>query len=398
MSMYERATAGTHSRVEEELICLSAGTAARREATAGYAERLSRLADWSRVTETLRARRVLPTLGPRIVELAHGGASDDFVEAVERAIEVGRRQGAFLALIAERVVAMLVEDGIACTVLKGPFLSESLYCDPGRRPSGDIDLLVAQEHLQPAVEVVRELDYEAPRDYVDRQGLPLLHFALIHRRGELPPIELHWRIHWYERCFAREQLLPSTPVRSGKEHAAPINELVALLLFYARDGFIDLRHATDLAAWWDAYGETLRAGALEEPIHRYPELAHVLTVAARVAEKTVGLPLAKLVDRDSEPSRRERIAVRLADTGPRPSHAQLYADIGLIDGLLTPRGGFLAFVKRQVIPPREVLRERALRTQDHRASSPLGHGLRVLGRYALAIGRLLRAPQARPSV
>ena len=60
---------------------------------------------------------------------------------------------------------------------------------------------MAPEQLQAAVEVVRGLGYGAPTDYVQECGLPLLHFVLVHERGELPPVELHWRVHWYERAL-----------------------------------------------------------------------------------------------------------------------------------------------------------------------------------------------------
>jgi hypothetical protein len=82
--------------------------------------------------------------------------------------------------------------------------------------------------------------------------------------------------------------------------------------------------------------------------------------------------------------------MRLADPHRYANEQQIYADMGLIDGLLTPPGGFRAFIKRQVIPPREVLRERAHKAQQERTGSTLGHSVRVLGRYGLAMTRLLR--------
>ena len=124
-------------------------------------------------------------------------------------------------------------------------------------------------------------------------GLPLLHFALVHERGELPPVELHWRVHWYERSFARERLLPPAVDPLDDWRPAPADELAALLLFYARDGFVDLRLATDLGAWWDVYGAELPPGALDELLHSYPAFAHAIPVALRVAERLVGLPAAR---------------------------------------------------------------------------------------------------------
>jgi Uncharacterised nucleotidyltransferase len=384
----------SRSRAERQLILLSAGTAARRRGMYEQAGRLIEELDWRALAETLRLRRLLPALGPRILELADGRAGDDFETAVEQAIEAGRRHGAFLQLVSLRISAMLAEVGIRSTALKGPLLGEALYGDPGRRLSSDIDLLVSPEQLQAAVEVVRGLGYAAPIDHVESSsGLPQLHFVLVHERGDLPAVELHWRVHWYEQLFACERLLPAAVDPSGDWRPALADELASLLLFYARDGFIDLRLATDLGAWWDVYGADVPPGALAELLHTYPALARVIPVAAEVCDRTVGLPAAQILGDERKLGLRERIAVRLANPNPHSSRSQLYADMGLIDGLLTPSGGFGAFVRRQVLPPSEVLDQHARHAARRRSRSSLVRGMGVLARYGLRMTRLLRAPE-----
>jgi Uncharacterised nucleotidyltransferase len=381
-------------RAERQLILLSAGTAARRLAMGEQAARLAAEVDWSRLADTLRVRRLLPVLGPRMVELAQGSVSAGFADAVNQALETGRRQGAFLQLISMRVTAMLADAGIRSTALKGPLLSEAIYGDPGQRLSSDIDLLVSPEQLQAAVETVRTLGYAAPTDHVQRCGLPLLHFVLVHERGELPPVELHWRVHWYERRFAHERLLAPTLDLQGDWRPAPTDELAALLLFYARDGFIDLRLATDLSAWWDVHGADMPCGALAPLLRVYPALARVIPAALKVAEKTVALPAAQLTADMHKLGARERVAVRLANPNPHSSPSQLYADMGLIDGLLAPSDGFGAFVRRQLLPPREVLDQQAQHGAKPRARWPLTRCAGVLARYSLTMTRLMRAPEA----
>jgi hypothetical protein len=383
------------SRAERQLILLSAGTAARRQGMHKQAaQQLIRQVAWPTLAETLRSRRLLPVLGPRILEMAEGSVGNGFAAMVEQAIGTGRRHGAFLQLLSLRITAMLADSGIRSTALKGPHLGEAIYGDPGRRLSSDIDLLVAPEDLQKAVEVVRELGYGPPTDYVQECGLPLLHFVLVHERGELPAVELHWRVHWYERSFACERLLPPTVDRLGDWRPAPADELAALLLFYARDGFIDLRLASDLSAWWDTYGAEVPPAALDDLLGVYPALARVIPVAAEAAEQTVGLPAAQIVGDDRyELSIRERMAVRLANPNPHSSRSQLYADIGLIDGLLTPTGSFGAFVRRQILPPREILNQQARHGAKRRRRSSIGRGTGVLARYGLRMARLMRAPE-----
>src|SRR5690349_18272781 len=102
----------SHLQTDEQMILLSAGTAARRQAARAQARRLGTLVDWPRISELLRARRLLPTLGPRILELADGRSSEAFATAVEQSIAAGRRQGALLALISERTTAALEHAGI----------------------------------------------------------------------------------------------------------------------------------------------------------------------------------------------------------------------------------------------------------------------------------------------
>jgi hypothetical protein len=387
------------SRAERQLILLSAGTAARRRELGGQPPRLLPDVRWPRLAETLRARKLLPVLGPRILELAGGSAlaggaaSEDFAAAVAQALEAGRRQGAFLGLISQRVAAMLAEAGIRSAPLKGPLLGEALYGDPGRRLSSDIDLLVAPEQLRDAVVVVRALGYAEPTDYVRADGLPLLHFVLLREREELPPVELHWRVHWYERSFARERLLPPAAEGSREWRAARADELAALLLFYARDGFVDLRIAADLGAWWDVYGAELARGALGEVVATYPALARAIAAAAAAAERIVGLPAARILGEGHGLGLRGRAAARLANPHPHSSAAQLYADMGLIDGLLAPRGGLRGFARRQLLPPAEVLDQQAGHGGKARARSQLGRCGGVLARYALTVPRLLRGPE-----
>jgi hypothetical protein len=380
-------------QAERQLILLSAGTAARRSAMGERADRLMQEVDWLRLAEALHVRRLLPTLGPRIVELAKGHANADFATAVEQATASGRRHGSFLQLVSLRAIAMLADAGVRSAALKGPLLGEAIYGDPGRRPSSDIDLLVAPAQLQTAVEVMRGLGYGAPTDHVYDRGLPLLHFALVHERGELPPVELHWRVHWYEQSFACERLLPPAVDPLGGWRPAPADELAALLLFYARDGFIGLRLAADLSAWWDIYGAELPPQALDELLRSYPAFARVIPVAVEVAERIVGLPAARIVGKMPRSGLRGRMAVRLANPNPRSSRSQLYADMGLIDGLLMPRGDFGAFVRRQVLPPPEVLDQQAQHAARRRARSSLGRGAGVLARYGLTMAHLMRAPE-----
>jgi Uncharacterised nucleotidyltransferase len=373
---------------EQELILRAAATRARREAERSRTDSLARAVEWPALTEQLAHARLLPTLGPRIAELAGDGTPGEFRETVSAAVVTCRRQDALLLLIGQQVTEALRARGIAAAALKGPGLGEELHGEAGRRLSSDIDLLVPAARLREAVAVAAALGYEQPTDPIEGNGLPLLHFAMPH--GELPAVELHWRIHWYEDRFAEERLLPPAGA-DGDWRPEPVDRLVALLLYYARDGFSGMRQATDLGAWWDRFGDGLKDGELGARLESYPQLRPAVSAAARVADRVVGLPSARLLG-GSRLGSRGRVAVALADPRPYATMQQLYAEIALIDGLLTPRGSFGAYLSRQIAPSTEVIQDHADKALSAHMTSRAGYAMRILGRCALALGRLLHVP------
>jgi hypothetical protein len=339
---------------------------------------------------SLHRRRLLPTLGPRIEELCDGLTDAAFSAHVERELSQSRRQGAFLQMISARMIEALRAGGVRCAPLKGAGLSEELYGDPGRRLASDIDLLVSPEQLPAALAVVRGFGYGEPIDHVDEDGVPKLHFAVSHVSEELPPVELHWRIHWYERRFAAQRLLPP-PAAAPAWRPAPVDELAALFLYYARDGFVDLRLAADIGAFWDAHGAEVGDDEFSALLRAYPPLRRALLAAAVAAERVVGLPAVGLLAAAPRPDLRSRLAVRLANPNPSPRSraSQIHAAIGLVDGLLTPPGELRSFVRHQILLAPDHLDEQAQKL-SRSPRSRIGHGARTLARIGFAGTRLVR--------
>jgi hypothetical protein len=369
------------------LVTFAARTAEGRQAGRAARRELLSEIDWVWLAESLRKRRLLPALGPRILEIAGEDGDAGFADAVDHAMAAARPHALALMLVGARVTGALAAAGIAATPLKGPHLGEMIYGAPERRVSSDIDLLVAPHQLDQAVAVVRGMGYGAPADEVGAAGLPLLHFALEH--PQMPTVELHWRIHWYEDRFAHERLVAPRGAAPGWR-PAPADELASLLLFYARDGFVGLRLAVDLSAWWDSFGAAIEPRALDAVITAYPRLRRALLVSLAVAERVIGLPAARVATTPSRLRVRDRMAVRLADPSPRVGEAQQYADMGFVDGLLTPVSELGAFLRRQVFLSREVIAEYARLNDTFRAGGPISYALRVLARYSVSAARTLR--------
>jgi hypothetical protein len=372
--------------VDATLIAILSGTKAVRAAARPEVERLLDLVDWSSLCRRLQERRLLPVLGERLLALPGCGAPDSFVDATHRAISDCHEQDTWLELISLHLIDLLREAGIPSLALKGPILGRNLYGDLGRRPSSDIDLLVGPEDLPEAVRIAGRLGYLPPQNQENKESLPLLHFRLAHGTRGLPPLELHWRVHWYESEFSRRLLAHGVEAATHDKPALLVHELASLLLFYARDGFLDLRLACDLAAWWDIYGSQLEPGAVAAIVEEHPGLERALLAAIRVADRVVGLPAADLIGELPTVERRVRLAERLANPHGRGSHQQLVADMWLVDWLLTPPGGRRDCIWRQLHIPGDT--GSSLASPSRHPIAALGRAGRLLPRYGLSLARL----------
>ena len=304
------------ARVEDRLLAVLAAGRARRDARAAEIRALHRESDEDRLVETLARQGVLALLGGRL--LAVDEAPEWFAEAVARDAWLGRASAMAHEALLSRVHAALSPVGIRAVPLKGIALSHVAHGDTGIRRTSDLDVLVAPDRFEEAVGRLVALGLERGVEPLDRSGRPGLHQLLI--ASDMPPLELHWRIHWYEERFAGDAVARSVPDEVLGWRLAPADDLVALLLFYARDGFTGLRFPADIAAWLDRHPTLAPPDALAAAAREYPELAAALAAAARAVERAIG------EDRLGRPPvrGRTRLAVRLDRSGDaRPDHPDL---------------------------------------------------------------------------
>ncbi len=277
---------------------------------------------------------------------------DPSAGAPDRAAEL--RAMAFEGAL-RRVETALAGAGVRVLALKGPRLSLRLYGRGGLREFDDLDVLVAPEQLDAAVAVAGDLGWRA----VDRgrdDGSPLwLHRALVDPGGSLPELEIHWRLHWYERdgAFARAMLeAAGAGDVPGALVPRPEHELAALLLFYARDGLAGLRWPADIAAAFDRDGDG--DGGLEALTglaRAHPELAPAWAAALARAADLVGTPAAPGDSPLAAASRRARAARRVSHASLEAANAQIGAEVALVDVLLSPRPLVPGVVRRELTPP-----------------------------------------------
>jgi Uncharacterised nucleotidyltransferase len=373
---------------EAELSLLLSGTNARREASRDRIAELAAIVDEAALFRHLQRQRMLLLILRRLREGTDWRLSPSAQPEIARLDERWRHRGAMFRLASEAVTDWLERAGIPALSLKGAVLAERVHGDEAARVYGDLDVLVLPEQLEDAARRCQTLGYRPPVGGGDGDSLPALHLLLLSDKEVLPPLELHWRVHWYDRQFAADMLSRSGPSQ-GPRVPQPLDELASLLLFYARDGFAGLRQAADIAAWWDRFGGAVSAGALGDHCRRYPELESAWRAAALACERVVGLPGSWLLgDAYKRPWRREQLAIRLTNWDLAADPDQIAADVTLVDLLCSPPWQRRAFVRRQFVPDADRLRE----YYDLPAGArwKLGiwrmlHPPKMLARYALAL-------------
>ena len=285
--------------------------------------------------------------------------------------------------------ADLERAGVPAIPLKGPVLSRNLYGDPGMRPTVDLDFLVRAEQLDLAVRTIMARGYSVQPDLDQRNGVPLFHQALTHDAGRLLPVELHWRVHWYETRFSHDMLCRSSETMDGRR-ARPEDDLASLLLVYARDAFLGLRLAADIATWWDRRGPETETPLLDETVAEYPEIQAAVRATSGLLEGLVGIPRGVLVS-NQPPSWRMRTAIQLANWEVSGDPDQVTANATFVDWLLATPVGWRDFVSRALLPPRaRLVRMYGLPRQARwrRYWWRVVHGPKLMLRYLIALWRI----------
>lgn len=377
---------------ESELMLLLAGTAEVRRHAAERMVSLAERADYGRLGDLLAGHRLLALLGTRLAELIPDLPPAAFCDRLRATVEHGRHWATVQEAVTARLLGRLEQAGVTAVTLKGAALARAIHGDPSLRPSADVDLLVRRDQLETAAQAIAREGYVAPPVDPGATGwTPPLHRLLVDPGGRLPQVELHWLLHWYGTRFSEALVDRAGSASTGRPAGA--DELAALLLFYARDGFVSLRYAADIAAWWDAYGAKVATGALDPLVAEHPELARSLAAGVAVSERLVGLPAARLSSLLSRDESRVQAAVRLASWSEAGASRQVMANMTLVDLLLAPPGAGLPAARRRLLPAASVvtrlyrLPERArLRRALYRA----GHSPRLALRYLVALWRIRR--------
>jgi hypothetical protein len=200
-----------------------------------------------------------------------------------------------------RVLQTLQNAGLPVIILKGAYLAEQVFEQPGKRLMSDLDLLIQYKDLQPTVTALETLGYRPPVPISVRfETRVAQHLQPLIKRGALP-IEIHWTlaVPGSPQQFDIPGLwLRAVPVKIAQAEAlalAPEDLLLHLCYHtaYQHTFGYGLRGLTDIAYVmrrfaatfdWDEITRRARAAILAAPVY----------LAVRLAVELLGAPVPPL--------------------------------------------------------------------------------------------------------
>lgn len=155
--------------------------------------------------ELAARHRVDGFIGARLNALPTDATPAELREPFVRALHRHKLRALGALRERDRILEAFAGNNIDCIVLKGADLAFRIYADPGARPFEDLDLLVHEDDVDTTCEVLRNLDYEIPRDLLPSSLIRKVHFHLpfLHRDGRAF-VEIHWQL------VDRQTLSPDT--------------------------------------------------------------------------------------------------------------------------------------------------------------------------------------------
>ncbi|MFL5845915.1 MAG: glycosyltransferase [Solirubrobacteraceae bacterium] len=360
---------------EQELLLALTAIRSRRLIQRASIEGLLRRCKQPALLELLHEHGVLALHGARAQESAPG-AAPWLERPASLAAQVTAQRALVLEAVLEDVLGLLGDAGVPALPIKGPRLARAAHGDPGLRPSVDLDVLVAPARLRAAEAALAAAGYGTAGDRLRADGYPELHLTMVHPEPWGPRVEVHWRVHWADEGHGTTITDRAEAIGGGELRALPADELAILLLCHARDGFVGVRLASDIAGWWDAQGEAVGPGALDALAAAHPDLTPALATAALAVDAVTGTAVAGTLSPEHL-GRHSARALRMVDPLAAGDPQQLRAQTALVEWALLPPGQARAFARRRV-----EFATRAERRLDRALHIP-----KLAGRYVLAAAR-----------
>lgn len=181
--------------------------------------------DWEKVVNSAEKHGLSPLLFfqlrvlNRLSDIPH-----DVQRQLSEAYLKGSARGTHFSIELTRILASFNKKGISVIVLKGPHLAEEIYKDWAVRPMCDFDLLVRVTDVSQANEALKDLGYEASKDFITEiETRYNAHSPIFAKKGGFF-VELHWNLELPTGPFSID--LNGVWERAEKTNIAGIDTLV----------------------------------------------------------------------------------------------------------------------------------------------------------------------------
>jgi hypothetical protein len=184
---------------EHELIICCA----RVQAEAHRVERIKFLVqqdlDWQYVVRLAQQQGVMPLLYVNLQKNCAASVPVDALKSLEQLFSTNRFSSLLLTGELTKIFTLLEQQAIAVVPYKGPVLAAAVYGDVSLRQYCDLDLVLQQENILPAKQLLIEQGYEPKDSMTEAEELAFLqsktehNYTLVHYDKKIV-VELHWRI------------------------------------------------------------------------------------------------------------------------------------------------------------------------------------------------------------
>nr|WP_320023644.1 nucleotidyltransferase family protein [uncultured Draconibacterium sp.] len=152
--------------------------------------------NWERVVWIGSSHYVLPAL---FVQFRNNELlkelPEDLVDYLEEIYHLNLGRNIFIKNEAISITAALNSIGIAPIFLKGTaHILEGLYCDIGERMIGDIDFLLPEEDILPAVNKLKDMGYFDPLNHCEAMQKTFKHFPRLQNEKAVAAVEVHRQV------------------------------------------------------------------------------------------------------------------------------------------------------------------------------------------------------------
>jgi hypothetical protein len=184
-------------RRENELLLCCARAVRSPETAAGIGALLHESMDWEHLLRTAHRHGLAPLLYWHLDAVCSDAVSEDALRRLREHYRANSLRNLFLTKELLRLLSAFEEHGVPAIPYKGPTLAASVYGNLALREFNDLDILVPQDDVPRAKEVLLSMGYQARYNLTPAQEAVFLRDQReypFRREDEKCAVELHWRI------------------------------------------------------------------------------------------------------------------------------------------------------------------------------------------------------------